>query len=69
MDIVVELYKSSEAKYKKELLFIIDDEYGRFNNDDGMKWLYEKAEKLLKTDHDEKIECHEGTLRIFLSVQ
>lgn len=55
MDIVVELYKSSEAKYKKELLFIIDDEYGRFNNDDGMKWLYEKAEKLLKTDHDEKL--------------
>ena len=42
MDIVVELYKSSEAKYKKELLFIIDDEYGRFNNDDGMKWLMRK---------------------------
>lgn len=55
MDIVIELYRSSEAEFKRELLFILDDEYGRFNNDDGMKWLYGKAGELLKTGHDEKL--------------
>ncbi len=57
MDTVIELYKSSENKFKKSQLLILDDEYGRFNNEDGIKWLHGEANKLLKSDYDKQLDA------------
>lgn len=57
MDTVIELYKSSENKFKKSQLLILDDEYGRFNNEDGIKWLHGEANKLLRAEYDERLDA------------
>lgn len=41
----VRLFESSEKRFKGDLVVILDDEDGRFNSPEGMRWLYDNARR------------------------
>jgi len=62
---VVRLYESSRSEFKPKLLFILNDEYGQFNTEEGIEWLYSKANEELSKAHNDDLYLMRGTLRIF----
>jgi ATP-dependent DNA helicase RecQ len=65
MTTVVRLYESSRSQFKPKLLLIFNDEYGQFNTEEGIEWLYSKANEELSKAHNEDLYLMRGTLRIF----
>jgi hypothetical protein len=65
MTTVVRLYESSRSQFKPKLLLIFNDEYGQFNTEEGIEWLYSKANEELSKAHNEDLYLMRGSLRIF----
>jgi len=65
MTTVARLYESSRSQFKPKLLLIFNDEYGQFNTEEGIDWLYSKANEELSKAHNEDLYLMRGTLRIF----
>lgn len=40
---IVKLFESSDERYKRDLIVILDDEDGRFSNSKGIEWLYDNG--------------------------
>lgn len=55
MELLKLLYETTEEVYKKSVLFVLDDQFGNFNNPDGWHWLYEQAIQLQKHQFDQKL--------------
>jgi len=51
MTTVVRLYESSRSQFKPKLLLIFNDEYGQFNTEEGIEWLYSNANGELSKAH------------------
>ena len=51
---IIKLYESSDDRYKKDLLLILDDEDGKLNNQQEIKWLYDKGRRAA-TEADKKL--------------
>jgi hypothetical protein len=66
IDIIMRLYESSGPQYRSKLLLLLNDEYGQFNNDKGIRWLYSKAGAELEKLRDEDIYLMRETLRVIL---
>lgn len=49
LETIIQIYHFSDASFKKSQLLILNDEYGKFNNEKGMKWLYEEAKKRIES--------------------
>ena len=65
MTTVARLYESSRSQFKPKLLLIFNDEYGQFNTEEGIEWLYSKANEELSKAHNEDLYLMRGTLRVF----
>lgn len=45
---IAKLFDSSDERYKRDLIVILDDEDGRFNNSEGITWLYDNGRQIGK---------------------
>lgn len=64
MEIVMELYNTSEPEFKVDLLHQLNDEYGMFNNPEGIKWIHDMANNEVHRKYDEKLHVMKETLTI-----
>jgi ATP-dependent DNA helicase RecQ len=65
MKTVVRLYESSRLEFKPKLLLILNDEYGQFNTQEGIEWLYSNANEQLLKAHNGQLYLMRETLGIF----
>lgn len=66
MNSVAALYRSSRSDCKKKLLFLLNDEFGQFNSNEGIAWLHSKTTEELRKSHDERLRVMRDTLGFFI---
>lgn len=59
---ITRIFSTSPNAYKINLFFLLNDKYGKMNNEPGIRWIYEESKKLLKTGNDKRLYALHETL-------